>query len=74
MSVACFFRGFEDYTFSEHITLQSGNLKAVNTVANPDAVVPYLRQDSVLGLGKGEFSIELEKASWNVIRFKKTIR
>lgn len=74
MNVACFFRGFENYTLVEHIALESGDLKAVNTVANPDAVVPYVRQGSVLDMGKGEFSIELGKASWNVIRFKKTIR
>jgi alpha-L-arabinofuranosidase len=74
MNVACFLRDFENYTATEHIALESEDLKAVNTVDNPDAVVPYARQDSVLDLGKGEFSIELGKASWNVIRFKKTIR
>jgi alpha-N-arabinofuranosidase len=73
MNVACFLRDFENYTVTEHITLESGDLKAVNTVDNPNAVVPYVRQDSVLDLGKGEFSIELGKASWNVIRFKKAI-
>lgn len=74
MNVACFLRDFVDYTITEHIAFESGDLKAVNTVANPDTVVPYVRQDSVLNLGKGEFSIELGKASWNVVRFKKTIR
>ena len=74
MNVACFFRGFENYTLMEHIALESEDLKAVNTVASPDAVVPHVRQGSVLDLGKGEFSIELGKASWNVVRFKKTIR
>jgi alpha-N-arabinofuranosidase len=74
MNVACCLRDFENYTITEHIALESGDLKAVNTVANPDAVIPYVRRDSVLDLGKGEFLIELGRASWNVIRFKKTIR
>lgn len=74
MNLTCFLRDFENYTLTEHIALESGDLKAVNTVANPDAVVPCVRQDSVMDLGEGEFSIELGKASWNVMRFKKTIR
>ncbi len=74
MNVTCFLRDFDEYTIAEHIALESADLKAVNTVANPDAVTPYTRRDSVLDLGKGEFFIGLGKASWNVIRFKKTIR
>ncbi len=72
INVDCFFRGFEDYSITEHIAFESENLKAANTVANPDAVVPYSRRDSYVKLGKGEFSIEIGKASWNVIRLKKT--
>lgn len=72
INVACFFIGFEDYSVMEHIALESENLNAANTLANPNAVVPYTRQGSCMNLRKGEFTIELQKASWNVIRFKKT--
>ena len=74
MQVSCFLRDFENYTALEHIAFESDDIKAVNTIAHFDAVAPYIRKDSVLDLGKGEFSIELNKASWNVIRFKKTNR
>jgi len=71
VAVSCFLRGFEDYSVTEHIVLESENLKAANTLDNPDAVVPHTRQGSCVSLGKGEYMIELHKASWNVIRFKK---
>ena len=71
ITISCFFRGFEDYMFTEHIALENENLNAVNTLANPDAVVPHIRQGSCVSLGKGEFTIELQKTSWNVIRFKR---
>ncbi len=74
MNLTCFLRDFENYILTEHIALESGDLKAINTVSNPDAVVPCVRQDSIMDLGEGEFFIELGKASWNVVRFKKTIR
>ena len=74
LHVNCSLRGFEAYTAAEHIALESDNLKAVNTVADPHAVVPCGRRGSVIDLGNGEFAIELGKASWNVIRFKKAIR
>lgn len=72
INFACCLRGFEDYSFMEHIALENEDLKAVNTFTNPYAVAPYTRKDSCLNLGKGEFTIELQKASWNVIRFRKT--
>jgi len=71
VAVSCYLRGFEDYTVAEHIVLESEDLKAANTLANPNAVVPHVRQNSCVSHGKGEYTIELQKASWNVIRFKK---
>lgn len=71
LAVSCFLRGFEDYSVTEHIVLESEDLKAANTLDNPDAVVPHNRQGSCVSLEKGEYMIELQKASWNVIRFKK---
>jgi len=71
ITVSCFLRGLEEYTVIEHIALESEDLKAANTIANPNAVVPHIRQGSCVSQGKGEYTIELPKASWNVIRFKK---
>lgn len=73
MNVTCYLRDFENYIITEHIALESENLEAVNTVANPDVVVPCVCQNSIQNLGNGEFSIELGKASWNVIRFKRSL-
>ena len=66
---SCFLRGFEEYSVAEHIVLANDDLKAVNTIGKPDAVIPSLRADSVKSAGKDGFSVDLGKASWNVIRF-----
>lgn len=71
MVVNCSLRGFEGYRIFEHIALESEDLKAVNTITQPNAVTPFIRTDSVLLSDADEFEIELHKASWNVIRFKK---
>lgn len=72
--IACNLRGFEDYAVAEHIVLSNDNLKAVNTVEKPDAVLPASRRDSIKNTGTGEFSVSLGKASWNVIRFVKSAK
>lgn len=72
ITISCLLRGFEDYSAAEHIALASDDLKAANTLSNPNVVVPSVRKGSCMCSGKGEFAIELQKASWNVIRFKKT--
>ena len=64
-------KGFEGYTVTEHIVLESDDLKAVNTVSNPGKVVPAVRKDSVSVNGTS-LEIRLEKASWNVIRLTGT--
>jgi alpha-N-arabinofuranosidase len=68
--IDCDLKGF-DYRPVEHIVLENDDLHAVNTVSQPDTVVPYTRKDSVLVSEKNSFEIELRKASWNVIRFVK---
>jgi alpha-N-arabinofuranosidase len=57
-------RGFEGYRLTEHIVLESPDLKAVNTVQTPTAVLPSLRTDSLQGT-----QLNLHPASWNVVRF-----
>lgn len=74
LNVSCYLRGFEEYSVAEHIVLASEDIKAANTIANPDAVVPFVRRDSIRDMGKGEFAVELGKTSWNVIRFTKNAR
>ena len=66
-----FLRGFEDYAVKEHIVLENDNLKAANTVTEPFNVIPAARSNSVADNGNGAFTIRLNKASWNVIRFAK---
>ncbi len=65
-------RGFGDYRLVEHIALECDDLKAVNTPQDPDRVKPYVRIGSVEALGSGAFTVGLNPASWNVVRFRKT--
>ncbi len=73
MNVTCYLRDFENYTMMEHIVLESEDLKAINTIAHPNTVAPHICRNSIRNLGNGEFSIELGRASWNVVRFKKSL-
>lgn len=61
--------GFAGYRVAEHIAMECDDLKAVNTPANPMNVAPYVRADSVEALGDNAFTVNLHKASWNVVRF-----
>ena len=47
--------------FTEHIALENENLNAVNTLANPDAVVPHIRQGSCVSLGKESLPLNFRK-------------
>ena len=67
--VDLYLRGFEGYKLKEHIALESDNLKAVNTPTRPNVVVPNVRNGSVVDHGDGHFEVQLNKASWNVVRF-----
>lgn len=55
--------GFEGYFLYEHIELNCGDLKAVNSMDDPNNIVPESKQIS------GE--TKLSAHSWNVLRFRK---
>ena len=69
--VAFTLRGFDEFRPVEHIALECDDLKAVNTPANPDRVKPCQRIGSIENLGGGAFTVGLNPASWNVVRFRK---
>ena len=52
----------------EHIVLTGNDLNAVNSFEKPDNVAP--RSLPVVNGENGAFNIEIEKLSWNVLRFK----
>jgi alpha-L-arabinofuranosidase len=62
-------RGFEGYRVVEHLLLTHADLKAENTPAAPDNVVPSAGGDARLEAGR--LTANLPPASWNVIRMKK---
>lgn len=62
-------RDFEDYFLFEHIILQNDDLKATNTEVNSQNVYPCYK--GVSKTDKGLTDIDLEKHSWNVLRFSK---
>jgi alpha-N-arabinofuranosidase len=63
-------KGFEGYRFAEHIALENADLKATNTVTNPNQVTPAQKAGTCTETGNGGFEVKLSKASWNVVRFK----
>lgn len=64
----CDIRSFEGYRLLEHITLECDDLKAVNSAAE-ERVKPG-RNHSAKAEG-GKVTALLNRASWNVIRFRK---
>jgi alpha-N-arabinofuranosidase len=54
------------YRVVEHITLTHPDLKATNTAARPDNVVPRANGDAAVDGGR--LTASLPAASWNVIR------
>lgn len=69
MEVTCDLRQFADYRVVEHITMTHEDLKAENTEANPNHVVPASNGTSKIE--DGILHVILGKKSWNVIRMKK---
>jgi alpha-N-arabinofuranosidase len=65
----CDIRGFADYRVVEHIVLENSDLKAVNTAAEPDRVVPHTGGNAEVRDGIVQTS--LAPKSWNVIRLAK---
>ena len=59
-------RAFPGYRVVEHITLTHPDLKATNTAARPDNVVPRANGDAAVDGGR--LTASLPAASWNVIR------
>lgn len=59
-------RAFADYRVVEHVSMTHGDLKAVNTEANPLNVVPQTGGNAQLS--DGQLSATLPPASWYVIR------
>ena len=66
-------RGFGEYRLVEHIAMECDDLKAVNTPLEPDRVKPCQRIGSVEDLGGGRFTVGLNPASWNVVRFRQSV-
>ena len=62
-------RDFPDYHVTEHIVLESANAESVNTIDNPNNVVPHIGGKTVIEDGMAK-SV-LNKLSWNVIRLGK---
>ena len=70
MELSCDVRSFENYSIIEHIVLEHDDLKATNS-ALEEKVRPRSNGASVLK--DGFIQAMLGKASWNVIRLKKTV-
>ena len=52
----------------EHIVLSGNDLNAKNTFEKPDNVVPHTA--ATVNGENGVFNINIDKLSWNVLRFK----
>lgn len=69
MEVTCDMRQFEGYKVAEHIVLTNDDMKAVNTEANPNNVIPTTSTASKLE--EGILTTVFGKHSWNVVRLTK---
>ena len=61
-------RDFPQMKMIEHIVLTGNDLNAINSFEKPDNVTP--RSLPVVNGENGAFSVNIEKLSWNVLRFK----
>ncbi|MGB4659103.1 MAG: alpha-L-arabinofuranosidase C-terminal domain-containing protein, partial [Mobilitalea sp.] len=61
-------RDFEDIKLIEHIVMENDDMKAINTVENPDNVVPH--NNGVTKISSNLATATLNKHSWNVMRFQ----
>lgn len=62
-------RSFGGFQIKEHIVLEHDDLKASNTLENPDRVKPHSAGNAKIS-SNGQIEAVLGKASWNVIRLK----
>lgn len=67
MLLDCDLRSLNIKGFIEHIALENNNLKAVNSAAAPDRVIP--RTTTGAKMDNGRLETVIKKASWNVLRF-----
>lgn len=63
----CDLRAFGNIRFKEQIVLHHDNVKAVNSEAEPNEVIPVVQHDH--GSENGNFSVLLPAISWNVLKF-----
>lgn len=61
-------RSFGSFRLLEHIVLEHADLKATNTLEQPDTVTPHRNGQSTIA--GSTIESRLAKASWNVIRLK----
>jgi alpha-N-arabinofuranosidase len=61
-------RDFENAKLIEHNVLEHDDMKAVNTLENPNNVVPH--KNGVTKVSNIMATATLNKHSWNVIRFQ----
>ena len=69
MELSCSLREFEGYSVKEHIVLTHADLKAENTEANPNNVIPTA--DGNAATEDGQLKAVLPARSFNVIRLGK---
>ncbi|MGN0251115.1 MAG: alpha-N-arabinofuranosidase [Oliverpabstia sp.] len=69
LELTCDLRQFADYRLVEHVILTHDDMKAVNTEANPDTVIPVA--GNTIKMENGHLEGVLGKHSWNMIRLKK---
>ncbi|MDP3682891.1 MAG: alpha-L-arabinofuranosidase C-terminal domain-containing protein, partial [Ignavibacteria bacterium] len=67
IQLTCDLRAFQNMKFEEHIVLHHDDVKAINTEAKPNTVIPVI--------GKGcesdneLFNLQVPALSWNVFKF-----
>jgi len=61
-------RDFNKVELIEHIVLENDDMKATNTVDNPNNVVPHNK--GITKINSASAVATLNKHSWNVIRFQ----
>ncbi len=69
MRLTCDLRQYADYVITEHIVMHHDDVKAVNTEAEPNNVVPSNNGNA--RLDGGTLTAVLSPASWNVIRLSR---
>ena len=69
LDLECDVRGFEEYKVVEHIVMHNDDLKATNTEANPNNVVPESNGNAKVD--NGIIRASLSNLSWNVIKLAK---